>query len=356
MRFTMIAFGKLPTGEEARLYTLRNAHGFKVEISDYGGTIVRLFAPDRHGTFADVVLGFDRIEDYVAHSPYFGCLIGRFGNRIAGGRFSLEGKTYQLATNNAPNGIACHLHGGVKGFDKVRWRAEPLELEGFSALRLHYRSPDMEEGYPGTLEVQVTYTLTGDNALRIDYSAKTDRATPVNLTNHSYFNLAGEGTGDVLGHVLTINAHGYTPVDSGLIPLGDIVPVADTPFDFTMPGKIGQQIELPNEQLRFAGGYDHNFTVDRSDDSLVLAATVLEPLSGRSLEVHTTEPGIQFYSGNFLTGSFAGKHGHVYGRRDGFCLEPQHFPNSPNVPSFPNTILQPGETLRSTTVYRFDVR
>jgi len=352
----MIRFGKLPTGDEVRLHTLRNAHGVSVDICEYGGTVVRLFVPDRHGALADVVLGFECVEDYVAHSPYFGSLIGRFGNRIAGGRFVLEGKTYQLATNNTPNGIPCHLHGGVKGFDKVLWRAEPFTQKGSSALRLGYRSPDMEEGYPGNLEVTVTYTLTDENALRIDYSASTDRATPVNLTNHTYFNLAGEGSGDVLGHVLTINAHGYTPVNAGLIPLGHIAPIADTPFDFSAPGKMGQQIEMPNEQLRFAGGYDHNFVLDRGDDSLAFAAAVLEPLSGRTLEVHTTEPGLQFYSGNFLTGSFAGKKGHVYERRDGFCLETQHFPNSPNVPSFPNTILQPGETLRSTTVYRFDVR
>ncbi|MGH7947551.1 MAG: aldose epimerase family protein, partial [Opitutaceae bacterium] len=289
----MIPFGKLPDGQEARLYTLANAQGLRVEISNYGGTIVRLFAPDRHGRFADVVLGFDRVEEYVAHSPYFGCLIGRCGNRIAGGKFSLNGETYELAKNNAPNGIPCHLHGGRRGFDKVIWDAWPIAADGSSALRLRYHSPDMEEGYPGNLEVTVTYTLTAENALRIVYAATTDRATPVNPTNHAYFNLAGEGSGDVLGHVLTINAHGYTPVNAGLIPLGHVASVSNTPFDFMASNKIGQQIEMPNEQLRFAGGYDHNYVLVRGDDALVLAASVLEPLSGRTLEVHTTEPGIQ---------------------------------------------------------------
>jgi aldose 1-epimerase len=352
----MISFGKLPDGREAHLHTLRNAQGLRMEVSDYGGTIVRLFTPDRHGQLADLVLGFERVEDYVARSPYFGCVIGRVGNRIADGKFSLAGKTYQLEKNNAPNGIACHLHGGRKGFDKVLWDAEPCSQAGAEALRLQYRSADGEEGYPGTLAVTVTYTLTAGNALRIEYAATTDRPTPVNLTNHTYFNLAGEGAGDVLAHVLTINAHGYTPVNAGLIPLGDIAPVADTPFDFTTPSKIGQRIELPNEQLRFAGGYDHNFVLDRSDASLAFAAAVLEPLSGRSLEVHTTEPGVQFYSGNFLKGAFAAKGGHVYQRRDGFCLETQHFPDSPNHPAFPSVILEPGKPLRSVTEYRFDVR
>jgi aldose 1-epimerase len=352
----MTPFGKLPDGRETRLHTLRNARGLRVDICDYGATIVRLFTPDRHGQFADIVLGFDRVEDYVAHSPYFGCVIGRCGNRIADGKFSLEGETYALEKNNAPNGIPCHLHGGRKGFDKVLWQAEPFSAAGAAALRLRYHSVDGEEGYPGNLDVTVTYTLASDNALRIDYAARTDRATPVNLTNHAYFNLAGEGLGDVLGHVLTINADGYTPVNAGLIPLGHVAPVAETPFDFTMPNKIGQRIDLPNEQLRFAGGYDHNFALDRSDDSLLPAASALEPLSGRTLEVRTTEPGVQFYSGNFLQGAFAGKKGHVYQRRAGFCLETQHFPDSPNQPSFPSVILQPGTVLGSTTVYRFDAR
>ena len=352
----MNVFGKLPDGREAYLHTLGNARGVRVEITNYGGTIVRVLAPDRHGQLADITLGFDRLEDYVAHSPYFGCLIGRVGNRIAGGKFSLHGKSYALARNNTPNGVPCHLHGGVRGFDKVLWRAEPFTDSGNTGLRLHYRSADLEEGYPGNLDVAVTYTLSSDNALRIDYSATTDQPTPVNLTNHAYFNLAGEGSGDVLGHVLTLNAHRYTPVNSGLIPLGHVAPVAETPFDFTAPYKIGQRIDLPNEQLRFAGGYDHNFVVNRTDQSLALAAAVLEPISGRTLEVLTTEPGVQFYSGNFLAGTFPAKKGHVYQRRHGFCLETQHFPDSPNHPDFPSVILAPGETLSSTTVYRFDAR
>lgn len=352
----MMTFGKTPEGREAQLFQLRNLRGLSAEISDYGGTIVRLFAPDRHGVLADIVLGFENVADYVAHSPYFGCIIGRCGNRIADGKFSLHGETFHLAKNNSPGGIPCHLHGGRRGFDKVFWDAEPFTNSGFAALRLKYRSVDGEEGYPGNLDVMVTYTLDDDNELRIDYVATTDRPTPVNLTNHSYFNLAGEGSGDVLGHVLTLNAHGYTPVNPGLIPLGHVAPVAGTPFDFTAPHKIGERIAVPNEQLRFAGGYDHNFALDRSGDGMTLAATAFEPVSGRILEVHTTEPGIQFYSGNFLKGSFGGKQGHVYRRRDGFCLETQHFPDAPNQPSFPSVILQPGQPLRSSTVYRFDAR
>jgi aldose 1-epimerase len=350
------SFGKTPDGREVSLHTLRNEHRLRVDIADYGGTIVRIDAPDRHGHLADVTLGFDRIEDYVAHSPYFGSIIGRCGNRIADGKFQLEGKTYPLAKNNAPNGVPCHLHGGNRGFDKVIWTAEPCLQAGHPALRLTYRSVDMEEGYPGNLDVTVIYSLTTDNGLRIDYSAVADQPTPVNLTNHAYFNLAGEGSGDVLGHVLSINARSFLPVNAGLIPLGHIAPVAGTPFDFIMPNKIGQEIEQPNEQLRVAGGYDHNYVLNRSENALTLAATALEPISGRTLEVLTTEPGLQFYSGNFLHGAFAGKSGHVYQRRDGFCLETQHFPDSPNQPSFPSVILQPGRTLKSTTVYRFGIR
>jgi aldose 1-epimerase len=360
----MIPFGRLPDGREAQLYTLQNADGLRADISDYGATVVRLFAPNRHGQFADIVLGFDRVEEHVAYSPYFGGVIGRCANRIAGGKFSLNGTTYALAQNNAPAGIPCHLHGGLKGFDKVLWQAEPLTIAGDMALRLHYRSVDGEEGYPGNVEVDVVYTLTSKNELRIDYTATTDRATPINLTNHSYFNLAGEGSGDVLGHVLTIEARRYTPVNIGLIPTGELAAVADTPLDFTTPYKIGQRIAAPHEQLRFAGGYDHNYVLNRSSvgsapgsaGGLAPAARAVEPLSGRILEVHTTEPGVQFYSGNFLDGTFAGKNSHVYPRRAGFCLETQHFPDAPNQPAFPSVILHPGETRRSTTVYRFDAR
>ncbi|MSU49072.1 MAG: galactose mutarotase [Opitutus sp.] len=353
---TMIPFGKLPDGQAAHLYALENSRGLRAEISDYGGTVVRLLTPDRHGRLADVVLGFDSVAGYLAHSPFFGCLVGRVGNRIAGGRFSLDGHDHALAINNAPGGLPCHLHGGRVGFDKVLWRAEPHLTPDGPALTLRHLSADGDEGYPGNLDVTVMYSLTSDNALRIDYVATTDRASPVNLTNHSYFNLAGEGTGDVLGHVITLNAAGYTPVNAGLIPVGHIAPVAATPLDFTAPHKIGERIDAPNEQLRFAGGYDHNYVINRGGDTLVLAATAFEPLSGRLLELRTTEPGVQFYTGNFLDGSFPAKNGHVYRRRHGFCLETQHFPDSPNQPAFPTMILRPGTTLRSTTEYRFSAR
>lgn len=353
-------FGKLAGNQEARLYSLENASGFRAEISDYGGTVVRLLAPDRQGRFDDVVLGFNRVEEYVAQSPYFGCIVGRFGNRIADGTFTLDGRTYSLTKNNTPAGIPCHLHGGLKGFDKVLWHAELGGTQAEPALRLHYRSVDGEEGYPGNLDVVVTYTLTADNALRIDYVATTDRATPVNLTNHSYFNLAGEGSGTILGHVLTLHAGRYVPVNPGLIPIGQLAPVAGTPLDFTEPHTVGERIEALHEQLRFAGGYDHCFEIDRAPAApateAALAATLFEPQSGRLLEVLTTEPGIQFYSGNFLDGSFGGKSGRTYQRRAGICLETEHFPDAPNQPVFPSTILRPGETYRSTTVYRFKVR
>jgi len=351
-----LMFGTTPSGQPATLYPLTNTQGLRVEISPYGGTIVRLLAPDRHGETADVVLGFDTLDEYLVRSPYFGCVVGRCANRIAGGKFALGGKTYQLAQNNSPGGIPCHLHGGLKGFDQQWWRAAPVSSPEGDALRLSYRSSDGEEGYPGNVDVEVTYTLTADNALRIDYQATTDRETPVNLTNHSYFNLAGEGSGDILGHVLTLNASGFTPVNAGLIPLGHVAPVAATPLDFRTPHVIGERIATANEQLRVARGYDHNFVIDRRHDGLVLAATVFEPKSGRILEVHTTEPGVQFYSGNFLDGSRVGKHGHACEHRSGFCLETQHFPDSPNQASFPSVILQPGLTLRSTTTYRFSAR
>lgn len=353
----MKSFGRTPDGREARLYTLQSASGFRADISDYGGTVVRLVAPDRQRQFADVVLGFDNVRDYVERSPYFGCIVGRYANRIANGRFTLDGKMYTLATNNSPGGVPCHLHGGLRGFDKIIWRSERFETPAGPALRLQYRSVDGEEGYPGNLDVSVTYTVLHEDALRIDYTAVTDRPTPVNLTNHTYFNLAGEGSGDVLAHVLTLNARQYTPIKRGLVPWGHATAVTETPLDFTAPHTIGERIDVPHEQLRSAGGYDHNFIIERADPAaLAVAATVLEPKSGRVLEVQTTEPGVQFYSGNFLDGTIAGKHGHVYERRHGFCLETQHFPDSPNQASFPSTILRPGETLHSTTVFRFTAR
>jgi len=349
-------FGRTQNGQETQLYRLKLADGFQADIADYGGTVVRLFTPDRTGRLEDVVLGFNSAEEYVARSPYFGCIIGRFGNRIANGRFSVDGKTCTVATNNEPGGIPCHLHGGRHGFDKVVWAAEPLTLNGQPALRLTRTSPDSEEGYPGTLRIDVTYTLTADHSLRIDYEATTDQPTPVNLTNHSYFNLRGEGTGDILGHELTLSASRCTPVNAGLIPTGSFASVAGTPLDFTQPHSIGTRIDADHEQLRFASGYDHNYIIDRTEPGLALAAIVFEPNSGRVMETWTTEPGVQFYSGNFLDGKLTGKSGRLYPRRSGFCLETQHFPDSPNQPAFPNTILRPGNTYRSITIYKFRQR
>jgi len=338
-----------------RQYTLKNTHGMELRVLDYGGIIVSLAVPDRTGRVDDVVLGFDRLEDYERSSPYFGAIIGRFSNRIARGRFTLDGRAYTLATNDGPN----HLHGGVKGFDKVVWDVSPFERQDSTGLVLRYTSPDSEEGYPGTLRTTVTYTLTEGNELIFDYEATSDRATPVNLTQHSYFNLAGEGEGDVLDHVLTLNANSFTPVDSTLIPTGEIRSVAGTPFDFRAPTAIGARIDQDDEQLRCGRGYDHNFVLDKDPGapaSTTFAARVFEPSSGRVMEVHTTEPGVQFYSGNFLDGTLRGKKGAVYSPRSGFTLETQHFPDSPNHPQFPSTTLMPGREYRSRTVLRFTVR
>jgi aldose 1-epimerase len=353
----MKAFGTTPDGQPAHLFSLRHDSGFGAEITDFGATVVRLFAPDRHGRFEDVVLGFDPVDVYARPSgPYFGATIGRSGNRIANGKFTLDGKPYTLATNNAPGGIPCHLHGGVKGFNRVPWQAEPVNTPAGPALRLNYRSKDGEEGYPGNVDVTVVFTIANGNALQIDYTATTDQPTLVNLTNHSYFNLSGEGARSILGHVLTMNASRFTPVNAGLIPTGELASVVDTPFDFRSPHTIGERIDRPNEQIRFGAGYDHNFVLDSGGGTLALAATVLEPQSGRELEVLTTEPGVQLYTGNYLDGSLPGKNGHTYPRRSGLCLETQHFPDAPNHPAFPSTVLRPGQTYRSTTVYRFKTR
>jgi aldose 1-epimerase len=346
-------FGTLPDGRAVTLYILQSPAGLRAEIMDFGGTVVRLLTPDRNGKLADVVLGFGAAAEYPEHSPYFGALIGRVGNRIAHGKFSLDGQTYTLATNNSPGGIPCHLHGGTTGFDKVFWRAQSTTRDGQPALSLKYTSAPGEEGYPGKLEVEVVYSMTDDNGLRIDYSATTDAATPVNLTNHTYFNLKGEGEGTILDHNLTIRARRYTPVDAGLIPTGELAPVAGTPFDFTAPHAIGERIGANDAQLKAGNGYDHNFVLDAADGKLALAATVQEPSSGRTLEVLTTEPGLQFYCGNFLDGTLTGKGGKPYLFRGGFCLETQHFPDSINHPSFPSAVLRPGQVLHSTTIYRF---
>jgi len=342
-------FGTTPTGEAVELLTLTNAHGLELRVMTFGGIIVSLKVPDRTGTLGDVVLGYDSLAGYLRSSPYFGAIVGRYGNRIAKGRFVLHGTAYQLATNNGPN----HLHGGIRGFDKVVWAVEPFQGDSSIGVRLTHTSPDGDEGYPGTLQATVTYTLTDRNELILDYQATTDRATPVNLTQHSYFNLAGSG--DILDHELTLSAERFTPVDSTLIPTGEIAPVAGTPFDFRPPHAIGERIGADDEQLQRGGGYDHNFVLTRSGPGLALAARLVDSVSGRTLELRTTEPGIQFYSGNFLDGSITGKGGAVYRRRTGLCLETQHFPDSPNQPGFPSTILEPGQTYRSRTVWTFGV-
>ncbi|MGD8867774.1 MAG: aldose epimerase family protein [Gemmatimonadales bacterium] len=344
-------FGHLSDGTEVDAFTFTNGNGVVVRAITYGGIITSLRVPDSSGRLDDVVLGYDNLAGYVENNPYFGAIIGRYGNRIAGGRFTLDGKTYTLATNNGPN----HLHGGVKGFDKVVWDAEPFENGDSVGVVFSYTSPDGEEGYPGNLDVRVTYTLTADDELVFDYYAVTDEPTPVNLTQHSYFNLAGDGSGDILDHQLMINADYFTPVDSTLIPTGEIEPVAGTPFDFRTPTAIGARIDQDDDQLSNGLGYDHNFVLARGDSAMKHAARVFEPQTGRVMDVYTTEPGLQFYSGNFLDGSITGKGGHVYRYRNGFCLETQHFPDSPNKPQFPSTILRPGKEYRSRTSYVFSV-
>ena len=344
-------FGTTPAGETVDVYTLTNPDGMEVRIMTFGGIITSLRVPDVDGKLGDVVLGFDRLEDYLRNPAFFGSIIGRYANRIANGRFTLDGQTYKLATNNGPN----HLHGGNRGFDKVVWKGESFKKNNLVGVILTHTSPDGDEGYPGTLSMRVTYTLTPGNKLEVDYEATTDKATPVNLTQHSYFNLAGDGTRDVLGHRLTLQASRYTPVDSNLIPSGGLATVEGTPFDFRMQTSIGARIDQDDVQLRYGNGYDHNFVIDRTGEELVPAAHVMEPTTGRVLEVSTTEPGIQLYTGNFLDGTLKGKNGSVYKKRMGFCLETQHFPDSPNKPTFPNTILRPGETYRSKTVFAFSV-
>ncbi len=338
-------------GNRVFLYTLRNASGMEARITNYGGIIVSLKVPDRKGNLGDVVLGYDSLSSYVKATPYFGCLIGRYGNRIAGGKFSLGGTEYTLATNDGPN----HLHGGVKGFDKVVWSVRESESVPGKTLVLTYRSKDGEEGYPGNLDVRVVYSLNDSNEIRVTYQATTDKPTIVNLTQHSYFNLAGPGDGTILGHELMIAADRFTPIDATFIPTGELRPVAGTPLDFTKLKPIGERINQDDEQLRYGLGYDHNFVLNKPEGSFGLAARVYEPTTGRVMEVLTSEPGIQFYSGNFLDGSFIGKGGKPYLHRYGFCLETQHFPDSPNHPEFPSTVLKPGEEYNTTTVYRFSV-
>ncbi len=346
------SFGEMAMGLPVELFTLSNPQGIVAKITNFGGILTSLQTPDRDGKVDEITLGFDSLAGYLGEHPYFGATVGRFGNRINQGRFTLDGKQYTLAKNN--NGLH-HLHGGEVGFDKVRWKAQPYESDGESGVVLSYLSPDGEEGYPGNLSVNVRYALTDSNELRIDYSAQTDKPTPINLTNHTYFNLASAGAQDVLDHVLTLNADGYLPVDDKLIPTGMVAPVADTPMDFRTPHAIGQRInDVP-------GGYDHCYVINRTQadseggrSQPVLTAKVFEPTSGRVMEILTTEPGVQFYSGNFLDG-LTGRAGVKYQKHHGFCLETQHYPDSPNQPTFPTTILQPDQVYNHTTIHRFSV-
>jgi len=339
-------FGQTADGTSVDLYVLSNKNAMEAAIMNYGGIVVRLKTPDRNGKLEDIVLGMENLDGYLKGHPYFGCIVGRYGNRIAKGRFVLNGVEYKLAKNNGEN----HLHGGIRGFDKAVWTARET---GAAGVEMSYLSKDGEEGYPGNLAVKVTYTLTDDNELRIDYSATTDKDTVVNLTNHSYFNLAGQGEGDILAHELMLNADRFTPVDSGLIPTGELRSVKGTPLDFTKPTAIGARIGQDDEQLKLGGGYDHNFVLNSGGGRLALAARVHEPRTGRVMEVWTTEPGVQLYTGNFLDGTIRGKGGKVYQRRYGFCLETQHFPDSPNQPEFPTTVLKPGGRYESTTIFKF---
>jgi aldose 1-epimerase len=344
------SFGTTKSGEEANIFTLTNNKGCTVKITNYGGIIVSLMVPDRTGKLGDIVLGYDTLDGYIKNnSPYFGALIGRYGNRIAQGKFMLNGRTYTLAVNNNPN----HLHGGRVGFDKVVWQAKEIQQSDAVGLELAYLSKEGEEGYPGNLSVIVKYLWTNNNELKINYEAVTDKPTVVNLTNHAYFNLACKG--DILGHELMLNADRFTPIDKNLIPTGELRSVKGTVMDFTKPAAIGARINNDDGQLKFGIGYDHNFVLNNYNGSMQQAAQVYELTTGRVIEVLTTEPGVQLYSGNFLDGTIIGKTGVKYKRRTGFCLETQHFPDSPNKPDFPSTVLKPGEKYKTTTVYKFSI-
>jgi aldose 1-epimerase len=346
------SFGKLADGTDVDSYTLTNKNGVQVKITNYGATVTSIKVPDRNGKFDDVVLGYDSIDGYLAKNPHLGAVAGRYANRIAKGQFTLDGKTYTLAKNNGEN----HLHGGPKGFYQALWTATPVERGDGVAVMLKYLSKDGEENYPGNLDVTVTYTLTDRNELKIDYAATTDKDTILNLTNHSYFNLAGAGNGDILNHQLRINADQITPVDKTMIPTGDVKPVAGTPFDFSKLTPIGARINDPDEQLVIGKGYDHNFILKTSNTLSTPAVEVYEPTAGRVMEVFTDQPGVQLYTGNFLDGSITGKGGKVYNQRYGFCLETQHYPDSPNHPNFPTVVLKPGQQFASTTIFKFSAR
>ena len=343
------SFGKTGDGRPVDLYTLTNSKGVEVRAMTYGGIIVSIRVPDKNGKVADIVLGHDKVDGYLVNPPYLGAIVGRYANRIGNATFTLDGVKYSLAKNDGQNS----LHGGTVGFNKVLWEGNEFKNAKGVGVAFSYLSKDGEEGYPGNLKVKVSYTLTDENQLIVDYEATTDKATPLNLSQHSYFNLAGEGSGDILRHELTLNSDRFTPVDKTLIPTGEMRAVQGTPMDFTKPTAIGARIDDNYEQLVIGKGYDHNFVINRKDNNLALAARVHEPTSGRVLEVYTTQPGVQFYSGNFLDGTITGKQGHVYQRRNGFCLETQHFPDSPNHPDFPSTILRPGTTFHSQTIFKF---
>ncbi len=347
------SFGKTPDGHEADLYILGNKNGMEVAITNYGATIVRMIVPDRHGKFEDVALGFDSLEGYTVNKPYFGATIGRYANRIAHGKFTLDGHVYTLPKNNGDN----TLHGGTVGFNKGLWKAEDVSTPAAAAVQMSYVSKDGDQGFPGNMSVDVRFTLSDDNSLKIEYAATSDKDTVVNLTNHSYFNLAGQGHGTILGQEMTLHASRFTPVNANLIPTGQILSVKGTPLDFTKATAIGARINADYEQLKLAHGYDHNFVLDGNPmRKAVLAARAYDPGSGRVLEVWTNQPGIQFYSGNFLDGTVAGKGGVKYPFRSGFALETQHFPDSPNQPKFPSTELKAGRWFRSTTTYKFSTQ
>ena len=351
MKVNKELFGELD-GKPVDIYTLTNSNHIEIKITNYGGIVTSLKVPDKNGKLEDVVLGFNNLEDYKKKSPYFGCIAGRYANRIGNAEFVIDGEKFTLAKNNGENS----LHGGLKGFDKVLWDAEPVTGKDFQSLKLTYLSRDGEEGFPGNLDVEVTYTLAEDNSFRIDYMASTDQATVINLTNHTYWNLAGEGSGDVLKHELMINADYFTPTDHGSIPTGELRPVENTPLDFRKPRFIGDGVDSDYEQVKLCRGYDHNFVINPDEDKeMKLAATVYEPAGGRYMEIYTTEPGVQFYSANFLFG-VTGKSGKAYAPRGAFCLETQHFPDSPNKPEFPSVVLRPGETYKSTTLHKFSVK
>lgn len=345
-------FGAMPNGAQVDKYTLKNAKGMEVDIITYGGIITRWTTPDKTGKYEDVVLGFDDFKSYLDRNPFFGALVGRYCNRIAKGKFNLDGKTYTLAVNNGEN----HLHGGIKGFDKAVWKAEPKNTKKGAVLELTYTSVDGEEGYPGNLNVKVTYTLTDDDELEVLYEAVTDKPTVVNLTQHSYFNLSGDFTQSVLDHELFLDADVFLPVDAGLIPTGELKPVVGTPFDFTKGKFIGREMDSGNEQLQLGNGYDHCWVLNKEEGEFGLAARAYHQVTGRVLEVYTDEPGVQFYSGNFLDGTLPTQKGSVYGKRAGFCLETQHYPDSPNQPSFPSVRLNPGEAYTSKTTFKFSTK